>query len=97
MLRSKHVRYGIDLADHSMARFERLGVPSPWRPVLIADESHAGCRVITIGRPEEVDVGETIQIVIGKIHSVAKIKRVEMMEAKVLSLGCEYSEYPQIG
>ncbi len=90
----KHLRYEVDPVDQTMARFERLGMPSACRLVLVADESHSGCRVITIGRLEEVEVGETTHLVFGSIHSEAEVKRVEMFEPLVLSLGCEYIGYP---
>ena len=94
--RRKHLRHRTDPLDPAIAKFDPLGQPNTWRPVLLADESHSGCRVITIGNLEEVAVGEMIHIAIGNIHSKAEVKRVEILEPMVLSLGCEYTEYPAV-
>ena len=85
-----HLRYSIDPDRSVRAEFKRLGYEKFWRPILIADESYSGCRVIAIG-PDHGEVGDMLTIDFGDQPVVeAEIVRVEQIAPKVYSLGCRF-------
>ena len=85
-----HLRYSIDPDRSVRVEFKRLGYENFWRPVLLADESYSGCRVIVLG-PEHGEVGDTLTIDFCDQPVVeAVIVRVEQIAPKVYSLGCRF-------
>ena len=87
--RRRHARYSIDPDQFVRAEFKRLGYENTWRPVLIADESYSGCRIIVTG-PDCGEAGEMIWLDFGSDPVEVKIVRVERIAPKVHSLGCRF-------
>lgn len=85
----RHARYCIDPDQFVRAEFQWLGHESSWRPVLIADESYSGCRIIVIG-PDCVEAGEILRLDFGSDPVEVEIVRVERIAPKVHSLGCRF-------
>ena len=88
--RRQHVRYPIDVVDNVRAYFDSDGFDEGWRPVLIADESYSGCRLIVIGSPK-MKPGDSVRIDFGNAQAQeAEIVRVEEIQLNVLSIGCRF-------
>ena len=85
----RHLRYSIDPDHNVRAEFKRLGYESRWRPVLIADESYSGCRIIVID-PECGEAGDILKLDLGNKPLEVEIMRVEIIAPKVHSLGCRF-------
>ena len=85
----RHARYSIDSDQLVRAEFKRLGYENSWRPVLIADESYSGCRIIVTGE-DCGEAGEMLRVDFGSESVEVEIVRVERLAPKVHSLGCRF-------
>ena len=85
----RHLRYSTDPDQSVRAEFKRLGYESKWRPVLIADESYSGCRIIVIGAACG-EAGDILKLDFGNKPVEAEIIRVEVIAPKVCSIGCRF-------